>query len=223
METNGGSYLDALQAVSLHGCQKILEYLREKNHQAPETWHKTWQRCLFEVLSEDLDYPMEEIVLLLKGKNLVDVTLPDEDGLTLLHFAVKHQRQPDIKCLLNCGASPFARDRAGKMPWDLCPSAQLYPHRTYMWEFVRRAIVKDNSVKPGLYHFSSGTVKKAASLSSQGLSTSSLESYEIAIAKHLPSNGGRGPVWARLRQCNVRKSPQATTPLLTLPRMRALR
>jgi len=90
METNGGSYLDALQAVSLHGCQKILEYLREKNHQAPETWHKTWQRCLFEVLSEDLDYPMEEIVLLLKGKNLVDVTLLDEDGLTLLYFAVKH-------------------------------------------------------------------------------------------------------------------------------------
>lgn len=56
---------------------------------------------------------------------LVDVNTPDVAGETLLHRAAQLGRKDVVKACLQIGVNPFAKNRRGKMPLELCQSDEI--------------------------------------------------------------------------------------------------
>lgn len=60
-----------------------------------------------------------------RAKNLMDVNITDSSGETLLHRAVKSGKAELVQECLKIGADPFAKNRKGKLPFEVASSQEI--------------------------------------------------------------------------------------------------
>lgn len=136
-ETNkrGQRQLSPAQVAAYYGHEETFDYLIDLDVQIPQEW----QRLFHDMFLFKFEAPQPGVVQALCEQRagymaaLVDANFPNELGQTALHnsHTVNNKfSNAMLQQLLDCGASPFARDRAGKTPWDII--SRLERHDRYV-------------------------------------------------------------------------------------------
>lgn len=111
------------QYAAIYGDFDILKLLLQPNAESESL--QDWQRFAFDIFTLGSSRLTLEILSYLctregLARGLIDVNIPNENGTTLLHIALKDWRRPErVPWLLDCGANPMARDGAGQTPLDV--------------------------------------------------------------------------------------------------------
>ncbi len=198
------------EVAAMTGHAEILEYLLGL---VPETepCQIEWHRLLNQMLSgPEVFHWNDDVISLLIKRELVDVQLTDEQGLTLLHVAIKHRRQAQAEYLISRDASPVARDRNGKTPLDLWQSLEW--DKDILLPLLNKQIFYDSS--HNVLYLGPGPIRH--SLFPFFPTPDSIAKFQHSeLVQFLPNRPGLGSFWVTMPVNNVRWLPQALIPLLT--------